>query len=121
MMLLGATAIASAQNAARVVLRNAEWPRPWNLPPPSETLPDHVLLEPGKAVVFPPRRCLGDSLFRNETAAIRFLTPGDQQLLFPIALEAARLPLALRILIPEVPPGTYERDTRLALPDPAGD
>jgi pimeloyl-ACP methyl ester carboxylesterase len=129
-VLLSLARAATAQNAAldqqaqrahaqaAVRLRHAEWTPPVEFASSIEARADHVLLEAGKPVVFSLAPLFGVTHPAESKLLLSiFLTPGDRQLLSGTALEPARLPFAVRIVVPDVAPGTYEIEARLAPAD----
>jgi predicted esterase len=106
---------------ATAILRNVEWTPARELASSLEMRVNHVLLESGKPVVlsltplFPTTQSADARLLASVylTPADR---PGERQLTTPMPVEPARLPLAMRVGIPDSTPGNYALEVRLAPP-----
>jgi predicted esterase len=106
---------------AAAVLRNVEWTAGLELASSLEMRVNHVLLDPGKPVVL----SLAPLFSTTQSADARLLAsvyltpadrPGERQLTPATPVEPARLPLAMRVEIPDTAPGNYALEVRLAPP-----
>lgn len=104
---------------ATAVLRNAEWMPARELASSLEMRINHVLLDPGEPVVL----SLTPLFLVTQSADARLLAsvyltpadrPGERQLTPPTPVEPARLPLAMRVNVPDTAPGNYGLEVRLA-------
>ncbi|HUI81559.1 MAG TPA: prolyl oligopeptidase family serine peptidase [Bryobacteraceae bacterium] len=105
------------------VMRNQEWTPALELASSLEGKLDHALVEPGKPVaitlkpLYASTRATGGGL-----SASVFLMPGGQSIGQKLPLDSSSLPFHATLTVPEVAPGDYTLEVRLAASDatPAG-
>jgi len=104
---------------ATAVVRNVEWTPALDLATSLGLRTGHFLPDPGQSVVLSltPLYPITQSENARLTAAV-FLTPSGtanrRQLVRPVTLDPVHLPFAIRFTVPDVPPGNYSLEVRLA-------
>lgn len=105
---------------ASAVLRDVAWTPALEFAASLQGRIDHAMLDPGKpvtlalAALYPSNGKSVVSVFLVPTAK---QGPQEQELASGAAVESARLPFTARVTIPEIAPGTYHLELRVALPD----
>ena len=97
------------------VMRNQEWTPAFELASSLEGTLDHAMLEPGAAatLTLKPYYQTPHSAATHMTASV-VLTPGGQTVGSTRAVDAGALPFTMPIAVPNVPPGDYTFEVRLA-------